>query len=207
MLTYEGCVELAPPLAWALWETWPWGHDSRRAGCSLPPAALRKARPAPCLGSTVELVVWASRWAWESWLYHLPTVGWHEQERDVPITLCQPQQAEELVLRSSEQESWSCPSPTMVVERTGPAPHLSSTVELALDVVLWVSLTRGCGGRADPVSCLLCLWFMWGRERCPPPLLCPSPHMAGRWAGPWGHVHPSYNTQETRAQHLTWAAH
>ena len=27
----EGCAELAPPLNWASWESWTWGHKSRRA--------------------------------------------------------------------------------------------------------------------------------------------------------------------------------
>ena len=31
MVMSEDCVELAPPLTWASWESWPWGHESRRA--------------------------------------------------------------------------------------------------------------------------------------------------------------------------------
>lgn len=35
MLMSEGWAELAPPLAWASWESRPWGGESRRADPSL----------------------------------------------------------------------------------------------------------------------------------------------------------------------------
>ena len=43
------------------------------------------------------------------------------------------QQAGELALRSSELESWSCPSLAAALGRAGPVLALSSTVEVALD--------------------------------------------------------------------------
>lgn len=55
MLMSEGCVELA--LAWASWDSWPWGHESRRAD----PTPSKLQYPGECSvhdpGSTVELAL------------------------------------------------------------------------------------------------------------------------------------------------------
>lgn len=64
---------------------------------------------------------------------------WGEAPPSLPS--CHPWQAGELVPRSSEKDSLSYPLPAAELERKVPTPHLSSTVELALDIVLWVSLS------------------------------------------------------------------
>lgn len=50
------------------------------------------------------------------------------------LTPCIIQQTGELALRSLEQESRTCPSPTAAFGRGGPVPHLGSTAKQALDM-------------------------------------------------------------------------
>lgn len=67
---------------------------------------------------------------WESWLHHcLLSSNTGKGEMPPHHHLWQ---AEELILRSSEQKS--CPSPSLAaaLRGAGPAPHLGSRVELAL---------------------------------------------------------------------------
>lgn len=85
----------------------------------------------------------------------------------------------------------------------GPAPHLGSTEELALDVGLLLSQVQGheCG-RASPASYLLCSGISEGEILFL--FLLPLPWMAGRESWPqWGHE--SRRDGPAPHLHLTWA--
>lgn len=63
----------------------------------------------------------------------------------------------ELTWRSSEWESWPCPSPVAALGRVGPLPHLGSSVELTLNVRVVEGKQTQVREyeRVSPASCLL----------------------------------------------------
>lgn len=122
MLMSESCAELALLLTWALWESWPWGHENRRAdpaptqlrclGERAPHIAGVLGEPAQCecgkAGPTA----------------HLPGAGVDVGEKaSSPLVLHHLQQAGgDLALGSRELESSSWPSPVAALKSVGPAP-------------------------------------------------------------------------------------
>jgi hypothetical protein len=58
-------------------------------------------------------------------------------KREIPLPPPHPSPSatgRKAVPRSSEWQSWPCPSPAAALRRAGPAPHLGNTVKLALNV-------------------------------------------------------------------------
>lgn len=93
-------------------------------------------------------------------------------------------QAEDLALRSPEQENWPCPSPSVALRRAGPALHLGSTVELNL----MAGDEGGTGKRVQRVwescPCNLSAVGQCKRGKDVLPYPCPLPLMAAERAGP-----------------------
>lgn len=120
---------------------------------------------------------------------------------DPILSPCHLWQTGELVLRSSEQESWHCPSPAVVLGKVSTVPHLSNTVELALGI----EVADGTYMR-EPTLPLVCWAVKWMRKKCLPPLPCPSLSMEGRRrgtdvmrVGELAKAFTSFNTPENRS--------
>ena len=63
-----------------------------------------------------------------------PVTAWVRKRCPPSLVPCHLRQAEKLSLRSSERESWPCPSPAVALTRADPVPHVGTTIELTLDV-------------------------------------------------------------------------
>jgi hypothetical protein len=128
ILISEGCVELAPPLTWALWESCPCGHENKRAvpaSSQLQYLGVLSTRCGSCMWAAPRIQTWkscpyhSSRVRWHGWRWHTffsitPHHLWQVGDLALPLTCC------------STWESCS----------RGPVPHLGSRVELALDVAV-----------------------------------------------------------------------
>ena len=124
----ERCAELALPLTWALWEIWPWEHESRRAAPV--PTQLQ------CLGERAPYIagILGEPAQCECGRAHLPCAGVDVGESaSSPLVLHHLQQAGgDLALgveRAGEQflALTSCSTQERV-----PSPCLGSTVGLTL---------------------------------------------------------------------------
>ena len=134
--------------------------------CPSSTAALRGAVSAPYLGAgSCMWVLWISWPCGPEGRRLLSAVQWHQQGRAIlpdlctlPLTACK--RAGPRVMRAGE----SCPSPIAVLERAGPAPHLGSTVELALDSRIAGELTL----RASSPLLSLDIYGRWESWPCWP---------------------------------------
>jgi hypothetical protein len=200
MLMYEGWVELSLPLTWASQKRRLWGSKSR--SWLLPPASW-------VIGSVALFIVGFAGepdWVWENWTCHSSPVPWCEWG----IEICSPHlntyhllQVGDLALRSREQGTCFCYSPTGAIWRMGYPTCLGITVDL---IDLAGSNTGEPAGRyhyrrADPASCAV----TWVRERFP---LLPL----ATYIRPWGYQSrralPDNHLLKHSAKHtlyLTWA--
>lgn len=156
MLTSESCAELAPPLTWASWKSWPWDPESRRVEPTH--SQLRYLESGPCHSSPRR-----RHGRGKDTLLHTQyplqsTAGRRDVinvgELSLPLTYC------------STQERGSCTSPG---NHSRADPGGRGTGEPCL---------RCEHGRAGPATCLLC--DSRDEEICPfsPPLESrPAPHL------------------------------
>lgn len=112
-----------------------------------------------------------------------------DQKSKPPPTYQHLKQLEELVLRSQEQENYPCPQLAATLGRTGPAPHLSNTIEPTL-LVVWMSLKVVSMRELSPL--LLGHVAVWVEERCLPLIPQPLLPVTEERAGP-----PRYKLQHS----------
>ena len=97
---------------------------------------------------------------------------------------CHLQQAEELAMRSSEWESWPCPSLAVALRRVGPAPYLGNRVELQEYTGELSQRVRE--GELTLNLVYFCYAEAWTREKCPL-LSLPLATYGKRWNLTWSH--------------------
>jgi hypothetical protein len=133
---WEVCRVDRPPLAWVSWESWPKASAQRESWLCPSLAAVPRKAPStsPRTHSRSDSGFRGWRWAGQNSLTHMyHMMAWARERTPHPLLEpCYLQQMRELVPGSWQGENCPCLSLVAALFWAGLAPHMGSTVKLAL---------------------------------------------------------------------------